>query len=201
MEDSTTQPEANSRSASERSASDPELKTRGSGSSMSSKSARSEDESTTPTGMPQHGGQQSSAMPGMAPPPRPNFKSTPSSAQPSQHISSVDSELPTTSTETTRNGGRQPAAPSKNATKETVHATSRKRSHVEVDQQQTVDDEEAADEDNEPANSIAAFDWMDLESRYHQQMNHFLAQEQDLYKSFGELCEVRNDSLVLLLYR
>jgi hypothetical protein len=200
MADSTTQPEASSRSASERSASDPELKTRGSGSSMSSKSARSQDESTTPAGMPQQGGQQSSTMPGMAPPPKPNFKATPTSAQISQPISSVDTELPKF-TETTRNGGRQPAAPSRNATKDTVHATPRKRSHVEVDQQQTADDEESTDEDNEPANSIAAFDWMELESRYHQQMDHFLAQEQDLYKSFGELCQVRNDSLVLLLCR
>jgi hypothetical protein len=106
-----------------------------------------------------------------------------------------------TSTETTRNGGRQPAVPSKNATKDTVHATPRKRSHVEVDQRQTADDEEAMDEDNEPADSIAAFDWMELESRYHQQMDHFLAQEQDLYKSFGELCQVRNGSLILPLYR
>jgi hypothetical protein len=201
MEDPTTQPEAYSRSASERSASDPEMKTRGSGNSVSSKSARSQDESTTPAGMPQHSGQQSSAMPGMAPPPKPNFKATPSSAQLSQPISSVDSELPTTSTETTRNGGLQPLAPSKNATKDTVHATPRKTSHVEVDQQQTADDDEATDEDNEPANSIAAFDWMDLESRYHQQMDHFHTQEQDLYKSFSELCDVRNDALALLLYR
>jgi hypothetical protein len=99
------------------------------------------------------------------------------------------------------NDGRQRPAPSKTAPKDTVQATPRKRSHVEVDQQQTTDDEEAADEDNEPANSIAAFDWLELESRYHQQMDHFQTQEQDLYKSFGELCQVRKDSLVLLLYR
>jgi hypothetical protein len=201
MEDPTSQAEASSRSASERSASDPELKTRGSGSFMSSESARSQDESTTPTGMPHHGGQQPSAMSGMAPPPRPNFKATPSSAQPSQPISSVDQELPTLSTETTMNGGRQPPAPSKTVTKDTVHTTPRKRSHVEVDHQRTADDDEATDEDNEPANSIAAFDWTELESRYHQQMNHFQTQEQDLYKSFGELCDVRNISFVLLLYR
>lgn len=191
MDDSTIQGEANSRSVSERSISDPDLKTRDSGSSTSSKSGRGQDESTTPTGQPRHGGQQSSAMPTMAPPPKPNFKATPTSAQPSQPVCSADPGLPSPSADASKNGGRPLAASSKNPAKDTVHATPRKRSHVEVDHQQAADDEDATDEDNEPAVSIAAFDWMELESRYHDQMDQYRAQERDLYRSFDELIQVR----------
>lgn len=192
MDDSTIQGEANSWSVSKSSISDPDLKTRDSGSSTSSsKSTHGQDESTTPTGQPRHSGQQSSAMPAMAPPPKPNFKATPTSAQPSQPANSADPELPFVSAEPNRNGGRQPATSSKHLAKETVQATPRKRSHVEVDRQQAADDDDSTDEDNEPAVSIAAFDWMELESRYHQQMDQYRAQEQDLYRSFDELIQVR----------
>lgn len=197
MENSTTKGEdANSRSASEKNTSDTNLKTRDSGDdhSNSSKSTRgqAENENATPTPKPQHGGQQSSTTPKMAPPPRPNFRGTPSSAQPSKPASSVDSEPPASSVETTQNGSRQPAASSKPPAKDAVHATPRKRGHVEIDRQQKVDDEDSTDEENEPANAIAAFDWMDLESRYHQQMDQYRVQEQDLYRSFDELCGVSN---------
>ena len=71
-----------------------------------------------------------------------------------------------------------------------MHATPRKRSHVEVDQEQAADDQDASDEDAEPADQIATFDWMELESRYHDQMNRYSNQEQELYHSFNELCGV-----------
>jgi hypothetical protein len=199
MEDSIAHGEANSRSASERSVSDTDQKKRGSGSTATSKPSYNQEESTTPKTKPPHGSQQPSAM---GPPPKPHFKATPTSAQPSKSISQASSqepsqELPAVSSQAIGNGDDQPAAPSKHPAN-TTHATTRKRSHVEVDQDQetTAHDQESSDEDAEPADQIASFDWNGLEQRYHDQMGQYTAQEQELYQSFHELCEVTCASLV-----
>jgi hypothetical protein len=195
MEDSTTLGENNSRSASEKGVSDTEQKKRGSGSIASSKPNHNFEESTTPKTKPPQGSQQ------MGPPPKPNFKATPTSAQPSKSMTQASSqdatqELPAESSQTVENGGDQPAASSKHPINDTTHATSRKRSHVEVDPEPTAHDQESSDEDAEPADRIAPFDWMELESRYHHQMDHYRVQEQELYQSFHDLCEVIYGSLV-----
>lgn len=192
MEDSTTQGENNSRSASEKDIADADLKTRGSGSTASSKSEPNQEESTTPTANPPQGGQQQFTM---GPPPRPNFKATPTSAQPSESTiralsQEASQDLPAASSRTTRNGGHQPAAPFKQPANDKTHATPRKRSHVEVDQEPTAQDQESSDEDAEPADQIASFDWRELEQRYHDQMDRYSTEEQDLYRSFNELCGV-----------
>jgi len=192
MEDPTTQSESNSRSASEKGISDADQKKRGSGSSTSSKSKQNQEESTTPTANPPQGGQQQFTM---APPPRPNFKATPTSAQPSKSMSQASSqqasqEQPATSSQTIENGDHQPAPPSKHPANDKPHATPRKRSHVEVDQELTAHDQESSDEDAEPADQIATFDWRELEQRYHDQMDRYSTEEQDLYRSFNELCGV-----------
>jgi hypothetical protein len=191
MEDSTTHGENNSRSASEKGVSDTEQKKRGSGGSNSSKPNQIQEDSTTPKTMPPHGSQQFT----MGPPPKPNFKATPTSAQPSNSMSQVSSqsatqELPAASSQTIGNGDDQPAAPSKHPINNTTQATSRKRSHVEVDQEPTAHGQESLDEDAEPADKIAPFDWMELESRYHHQMDQYAIQEQELYSSFHQLCQV-----------
>jgi hypothetical protein len=195
MEDSNTYGEANSRSVSEKGVSDTEQKKRGAGSIASSKSNHNHEESTTPKTKPPHGSQQ------MGPPPKPNFKATPTSAQPSKSMSQVSSqdatqEMPAASSQAIENGDDQPAAPSKQPANNTTHATSRKRSHVEIDHEPTAHDQESSDEDAEPADRIAPFDWMELESRYHHQMDHYRVQEQELYQTFHDLCEVNYDSLV-----
>jgi hypothetical protein len=192
MEDSITQGDNNSRSASEKGVSDTEQKKPGSGSGNSSKPIQNQEGSTTPKTMPPHGSQQQFVM---GPPPKPNFKATPTSAQPSKSMSQVSSqgatqELPAASSQTVENGDDQPAAPSKHPTNNTMQATSRKRSHVEVGQEPTAHDQESSDEDTEPADKIATFDWMELESRYHHQMDHYRVQEQELYQSFHDFCEV-----------
>ena len=193
MEDTTTHGEANLESASERSISDTDQKKRGSGSTASSKTSYNQENSTTPKTQPPHTSQQQSAM---GPPPKPNFKATPTSAQPGKSMGQASSqdpsqELPATSSQAIGNGDDQPAAPSK-LTVNTTHATTRKRSHVEVDQDQesTAHDQESSNEDAEPADQIVTFDWNDLEQRYHDQMEQYAAQEQDLYRSFNELCGV-----------
>lgn len=192
MEDSTTQGENNSRSASEKGIADTDPKKRGSGSTTSSKSRSDQEESTTPTANPPQAGQQQFTM---APPPRPNFKATPTSAQPSKSMSQASSQeapqdLPPTSSQTIGNGDHQPAAPFKQPANDKTHATPRKRSHVEVDQEPTAHDQESSDEDAEPADQIASFDWRELEQRYHDQMDRYSTEEQDLYRSFNELCGV-----------
>lgn len=191
MEKSTSRGEADSRSVSEKSTSDQDLKKRGSNSATSSGSSHGQNGNNTPTNTPLHGGQQMSTTP-MAPPPKPNFKATPTSAQPLQtEDQEPDRNLPASSEDTTQDETRQQAQPSKLPVKSTPHATPRKRSHVEVDRQEPADDGEDTDEDREPADSIAPFDWMELESRYHQQMHQYGAQEQELYSSFSDLCNVR----------
>jgi hypothetical protein len=199
MEDSTTHGEANSRSASEKSVSDTDQKKRGSGSTATSKPSYNQEESTTLKTKPPHGSQQPSAM---GPPPKPHFKATPTSAQPSKSMSQTPTqeasqELPAASSQAVGNGDDQPAAPSKHPAN-TTQATPRKRSHVEIDQYQepTTHDQESSDEDVEPADQIATFDWNDLEQRYHDQMEQYVAQEQDLYRSFNELCGVIYTSLL-----
>ena len=191
MEDPAAQGENNSRSASEKGVCDKDQKKRGSGSTASSKSNEHQEDSTTPTANPPHGSQHFA----MAPPPKPNFKATPTSAQPSKSMSQVSSqeasqELPEASSQTIANGDHQPAAPSKQSANDKIHATPRKRSHVEVDQEPTAQDQESSDEDAEPADQIATFDWMELETRYHRQMEQYAAEEQDLYRSFSDLCGV-----------
>ena len=199
MEDSTTHGEVNSKSASERSTSDTDQKKRGSGSTVPSRSNHNQEDSTTPKTKPPQGSQQQSAM---GPPPKPNFKATPTSAQPGKSMSQASSqepsqELPATSSQAIGNGDDQPAAPSKHPAN-TTHATTRKRSHVEVDQDQetTAQDQESSDEDAEPADQIASFDWNGLEQRYHDQMGQYTVQEQELYQSFHELCEVKHALLI-----
>lgn len=199
MEDSVTQGENNSRSASEKGVSDRDQKKRGSGSTASSKSNENQEDSTTPTANPPHGSQHFA----MAPPPKPNFKATPTSAQPSKSMSQssnqeASQELPAASSQTIANHDHQPAAPSKQSANDKSHATSRKRSHVEVDQEPTARDQESSDEDAEPADQIATFDWMELETRYHRQMEHYAAEEQDLYRSFSELCGVMHALLAAI---
>lgn len=198
MEDSTIQGENNSRSASEKSVSDTEQKKRGSGSIASTKPNQNQEDSTTPKTMPPHSSQHQFAM---GPPPKPNFKATPTSAQPSKSMSQLSSQdatqdIPTVSSQAIGNGDDQPAASSKHPINDTTHATSRKRSHVEVDQEPTSHDQESSDEDAEPADRIAPFDWMELEQRYHDQMDQYRVQEQELYQSFHDLCEVIYDSHV-----
>jgi hypothetical protein len=200
MEDPIAHDETNSRSASEKSASDTDQKKRVSGSTASSKSNHSQENSTTPTANPPSASQQTSAM---APPPKPIFKATPTSAQPLQPISQGSSQetfrqQSGASAEATKNGNRTSAVSSQHPASNTAHATPRKRSHVEVDQQQTADDQDTSDEDAEPADRIASFDWMQLETRYHQQLERFSAEEQDLYRSFSDLCGVNSSLLVLL---
>ncbi|TLD07939.1 hypothetical protein E2P81_ATG10563 [Venturia nashicola] len=188
MEKPTNLSEADSRSMSERSTSDQDLKKRSTNSTASSGSNHDQNDSRTPMNKSLQNGQQSSTTP-MAPPPKPNFKATPTSAQPLQSEDHEPDHNPPASLEdTTQDETRQQAQPSKLPIKSTPHATLRKRSHVEVDRQQPADDGDDTDEDREPADSIAPFDWMELESRYHQQMHQYGAQEQELYGSFSELC-------------
>lgn len=108
-----------------------------------------------------------------------------------------DQELSAASTEAASIGARQAAF--EKQIKDSMEANPRKRSHTEAERQQTAADESASDEDNEPANPISVFDWMELESRYHQQMDQYGAQEQDLYRSFSELCGVLYAFVVLSL--
>jgi hypothetical protein len=202
MEDSITQGDNNSRSASEKGVSDTEQKERGFRGGNSSKPDQNQEDSTTPKTKPPHGSQQQFTM---GPPLKPNFKATPTSAQPSKSMSQVSTqdatqELPAASSQIVGNGDDQPAAPSKQPTNNTMQATLRKRSHVEVDQEPTAHDQESSDEDTEPADKIATFDWMELESRYHHQMDHYRVQEQELYQSFHELCEVIYYLLVPISY-
>ena len=196
MEDSTTHGENNSRSASEKGISDTDQKKRGSGSTTSPDSRQDQESSTTPTTNPAQGSQQQFTM---APPPRPNFKATPTLAQPSTPTSKPTSQassqdasqdLPAASLQAVQNGDHQPGAPSKHPANDKTSATPRKRSHVEVDQEPTTHDQESSDEDVEPANQIASFDWVELEQCYHHQMAQNAAEEQELYRSFNELCEV-----------
>ena len=194
MEDSIAHDEANSRSGSEKGISDTNQKQRGSGITASPESNDNQEDSTTPTANPPQGSQQQFTM---APPPRPSFKATPTSAQPSKLVSQASSqqasqELSAASSQTIEHDDHQPAASSKHPANDKTHATPRKRSHVEVDQEPTAHDQECTDEDTEPADQMATFDWRELEQRYHDRMEQYAAQEQDLYQSFHELCKVKH---------
>jgi hypothetical protein len=139
MEDSITQGDNNSRSASEKGVSDTEQKKPGSGSGNSSKPIQNQEGSTTPKTMPPHGSQQQFVM---GPPPKPNFKATPTSAQPSKSMSQVSSqgatqELPAASSQTVENGDDQPAAPSKHPTNNTMQATSARNQQPTIKSLQT----------------------------------------------------------------
>lgn len=132
--------------------------------------------------------------PAMPPPPRPNFKAAATSTQPSQITDiDVDEDAPSESTGAKQDHDDPRAPSSKTATQKTPHAPSRKRSHEKPGRQQDLGEgqnSEPTDIFYEPANAIEAFDWEDLESRYHHQMQDFAAQEQDIYNSFHELCGV-----------
>ncbi|KAL1585756.1 hypothetical protein WHR41_05147 [Cladosporium halotolerans] len=130
--------------------------------------------------------------PAMPPPSRPNFKATATYAQPPQTTDNdVDEEAPSESTCAEQDHDDPHAPSSEMATQKTPHAPSRKRSHEKSGRQQDLGEgqnPEPTDIFYEPANAIEAFDWEDLESRYHHHMQDFAAQEQDIYTSFNELC-------------
>lgn len=128
-------------------------------------------------------------VPAMGPPPKLDFKATPTSAQPPS-TTGADTEDKSES-HRKQSDGQPPATPAKQTLEPAKRETTHKRSHEEIDQSQPADDDgDLADSFNDPSNTIATFDWMDLESRYHQQMEQYAAEEQDIYRSFEELCGV-----------
>jgi hypothetical protein len=196
MENPTPHDQDESRSMSEKSGSEHDLTKQVSNSSTTQRNGHMHDSTPTATR-----GEQSIGTPAMPPPPRPNFKTTPNSAQPSNH-SQRDStqELLAASTEKKHGSGRQRTMSSKDSSQEPTKPITRKRSHEENDRRQVVEevddgddddeDEDATDEFNEPANAISPFDWENLQQRYHDQMRHCGEQEQDLYREFSRLCNV-----------
>lgn len=133
----------------------------------------------------------SSASHTMAPPPKPNFKSTPTSAQqprPAETESNQDS--PAQTADESRSGGSRIPTSSKHE-KATMRTTNGKRRLGEIDQHQPRNDDSDVKPFNDHAKSLDAFDWMDLETRYHHQMDDFGRQEQEIYRSFEDLCNVR----------
>lgn len=132
-----------------------------------------------------------SAMP---PPPRPDFKAMPTSAQPPRTPDvDVDEEAPLEAIGAERDLEDRSAPSSKMPTQTTQHAPLRKRSHEKIERQQESGEDQNSEPTDifyEPANAMEGFDWEDLESRYHRQMQDFAAQEQDIYNSFNELCVV-----------
>jgi hypothetical protein len=196
MENPTPHDQDDSRSMSEKSVSDQGLTKQTTTNSATHVNGQMYD--STPTTV---RGEQSTGTPAMLPPPRPNFKATPTSAQPSSH-SQQDSnqDLPVASSEKKRGSGRQRTTSSKDPTQETTKPVTRKRSHEEIDRRPAAEDsddqddeshdEEANDEFKEPANAISPFDWEGLQQRYHDQMRHCGQQEQELYRQFEELCSV-----------
>jgi hypothetical protein len=196
MENPTPHDQDDSRSMSEKSDSDQGLTKQTTNNSGTHVNGQLYD--STPTTV---RGEQSSGTPAMPPPPRPNFKATPTSAQPSSHSQQDSSqELSVTSSEKKHGSGRQRTTSSKGSSQETTKPVTRKRSHEEIDRRQAAEDlddqddegndEEASDEFKEPANAISPFDWEGLQQRYHDQMQHCADQEQDVYRQFGELCDV-----------
>jgi hypothetical protein len=198
MENPTPHENDDSRSVSEKSNSDQSLAKQASQSSSTQKNSQMPD--STPTAV---RSEQSSWTPAMPPPPRPNFKATPTSAQPSSHSSQDSSQtLPAASAEQKHASGRQRTTSSKDASQEATRRVTRKRSHEEIDRRQAAEevnddeddhddhDQDATDEFNEPANAISPFDWADLQRRYHHQAEDYDQQEQDLYRQFGELSNV-----------
>ena len=197
MESPTPQDKDDSRSASEKSSSDQGHRQQNSNSSTTLKNGQTPD--ATPTAV---RSEQSIGTPLMLPPPKPNFKATPTSAQPSAHSvqEGPSQEFGAPVTEKKRSSDRQRTTSSKNPSQEPAKPVTRKRSHEEIDQRQAAEevdnedddgnDEDATDEFNEPANAISPFDWENLERRYHQQTQDCTEQEQDLYRQFSELCQV-----------
>lgn len=195
MENPATRDEAESRSVSENSSTDHNRNEETPSHGASSRNGRVHDATTTPApsaSKPHSVPKQPSGSFAMAPPPKPNFKATPTSAQPQHSVEpEVEEEVPTASVKSKRNGGREPTTSAIPAPKESSKTASRKRSHGEINQPQEADDDEENEEFMEPANPIAAFDWMDLESRYHQRVSELRDEEQELYHSFEELVNVR----------
>lgn len=196
MEDPAPHDNDDSMSMSEKSGSEHGLTKQVTNGSITSKSGQVHDATSTPTAV---RSEQSTWTPAMPPPPRPNFKATPTSAQPSNHSAQDSSqESVTTVTEERPSNARQRTVSSKNSAQETTKPVTRKRSHEEIDRRQATeeeediaeDDEYANDEFNEPANPISPFDWEDLELRHHRQMSDCAKQEQALYGQFDELCRV-----------
>ena len=200
MENPAPHDQDDTRSASEKSSSDQSLVKQASQSSSTQRNSQMPD--STPTAV---RSEQSTWTPAMPPPPRPNFKATPTSAQPSSHFTQDSSqELPTAPAEKKHDSGRQRTTSSKDASQETPQQVTRKRCREEIDRRQAVEqvndddddddhddhDQDATDEFNEPANAISPFDWADLQRRYHDQVEDYDQQEQDLYRQFGELSNV-----------
>lgn len=163
------------------------------GSSPSSSQSQRSNETTTPAVLETtHQNQPSTAAHTMAPPPIPNFKATPTSAQPA-HLpeSELDQEPP--ATPINKNGGSKSRIPtSSKQEKSTARAINGKRRRDEPDQQQQPPafDDPATEAFNDPSNPLPPFDWTDLESRYHHKMNDYAQQEGEIYRSFHELCDV-----------
>ena len=196
MENPTPHDQDDSRSMSEKSVSDQGLTKQTTTNSATHVNGQLYD--STPTTV---RGEQSTGTPAMLPPPRPNFKATPTSAQPSSHSQQgSNQDLPVASSEKKRGSGRQRTTSSKDPAQETTKPVTRKRSHEEIDRRPSAEDsddqddeshdEEANDEFKEPANAISPFDWEGLQQRYHDQMRHCGQQEQELYRQFEELCSV-----------
>lgn len=149
-------------------------------------------ETTTPANTKNHQTQSSSAAQMTGPPPRPDFKATPNSAQPPQQIDTEQNrEHPTPSTDKTRGGASRIPTSSK-PDKSTPRKANGKRPRDEPHQQkEALNDDAATETFNDPSNSLAAFDWMELEARYHQEMDDYLKQEHEIFRSFRELCQVK----------
>ena len=197
MDNPTPHDQDDSRSVSEKSTPDQGLTKQSSNGSATQKSGQMQD--STPTTV---RGEQSTWTPAMPPPPRPNFKATPTSAQPSSHSQRDSSQdFAVAPVEKKQGSGHHRTSSSKDASQETTKSATRERSHEQIDRRQTTGelhdedsnghDQEATDEFKEPANAISPFDWMDLEQRYHQQVQGYAEQEQDLYRQFGELTNVK----------
>jgi hypothetical protein len=196
MENATPHDQNDSGSMSEKSGSDQGLTKQPSNGSTTQKSGQMHD--STPT---TSRGEQPTGTPAMPPPPRPKFKATPTSAQPSSYSQQDSSqELPVASSEKKHGSGRQRTTSSRDSGQEATKPVTRKRSHEEIDRRQAAEDvddqddegqdEEATDEFKEPANPVAPFDWRNLEERYHDQVQDYAKQESDLYRQFGELSNV-----------
>lgn len=202
MENPATRDEADSRSVSENSSIEHNRIEETSSRCASSRTGRVHDTTTTPapSASKSHSvPKQPSGSLAMDPPPKPNFKATPTSAQPQHSVEpEVDEEAPAASVKSKRNGGHEPTTSAIPAPKESSKTASRKRSHGEINQSREADDDtEENEEFIEPANPIAPFDWMDLQSRYHQRVSELRDEEQELYHSFEELVSVR----VLICHR
>lgn len=160
--------------------------------SDSSQTQRSGETTTPATTKKSHQAQPSSAAQMMGPPPRPDFKATPTSAQPPQQSEkNQNQEQPTQSANKIRGGGSRIPTASK-PENSTPRKTNGKHTRNEPDPpQETPKDDAETEVFNDPSNPLAAFDWMELEARYHQEMDDYLKQEHEIFRSFRELCQVK----------